>query len=291
MKKVLFVLLVFIVHLYSCKDDRINEVIEFKSMNGFYDENKPVEQIFLITSDSINSSLVGVYGTELNGFRDILQYPNGDSIPIPYEIRLIELYSYKDMILYKMPSISDDCLLESCGKIKITAWHNDTELELRIREKYPLILSSSPTKQGMHIFQGQHPNDKYGNWILSSDGSFINATTKYNLFTGKMGWQNCAQKRENIVTADISIKVEGTGVEYIDLFLLTDHYYSVLIGGNLSIKSAPIGQKASLIAMAKDQNNRYRLHKSIITVSEGLEVKLDMNIVTEAELLSILSRL
>ena len=278
--------------LASCNDDRINEEAEFQPMDEFYNEHKPQEQEFIIYSDTGSAPIVGESGTELWGYRNILQYPNGDTVPFPYSLKLIELYTYKDMIMYKMPTLSGNTILESGGEIKITAWHNGNELVLKPNEKYPLILSSTPAIQGMKVFHGDHPNNEYGDWKLATDGSAILINGgKYNMATAEMGWQNCAQNGASTGETNITLKVEGKGGEFIDLFLAMDNYHGLLKGNNLVIEDAPIGESATLIAMAKDQNGDYRLHKQEITISDNMEITLDMQVVTEGTLLSTLSGL
>lgn len=292
MKKLLLGLMACSLFMASCNDDRINEEAEFQPMDEFYNEHKPQEQEFVITSDTGDAPIVGLNRTELWGGRNILQYPNGDTVPLPYSLKLIELYSYKDMILYKMPTKSGTTILESGGEIKITAWHNGNELEVKPNEKYPLILSTSPTVSGMNVFHGNHPNNEYGDWNLASDGSVIVVNNaKYNIATAELGWQNCAQSGPASGETNITLKVEGKGGEFIDLFLSIDGYHGLLQGNNLVIKDAPLGQTATLIAMAKDQNDDYRLYKQVITITDNLEVTLDMQVVTEETLLSSLSSL
>lgn len=291
MRKILLGLFVATIALSSCNDDRINEEAEFQPMDEFFNENKPAEQEFVITSDTGSAPIIGASRTELWGFRNILQYPNGDTVPFPYSLKLIELYTYKDMILYKMPTLSGTTVLESGGEIKITAWHDGTELVLKPNEKYPLVLATTPTIAGMNVFQGDHPNNEYGDWNLASDGSTIVVNTKYNMATGKMGWQNCAQSGTTSGETNITLSVEGKGGEFIELFLTMNDYHGVLTGNNLVIENAPLGQSATLLAMAKDQNGDFRLHKQQITITQNMEVTLDMKIVSESALLSTLAGL
>lgn len=291
MKKTLLYLFVSAVVFTSCNDDRIDEEAEFQPMDEFYLEHKPEEQEFVITSDSGDAPIIGMHGTELWGGRHILEYPNGDTVPFPYSLKLIELYSYKDMILYQMPSLSGTTLLETGGEVKIRACHNGNELVVKQGEKYPLVLSTTPTKAGMKVFQGDHPSDVYGDWDLATDGSLVVDTGKYGLGLAKLGWQNCAQTGASTGEAVITFKVEGKGGEFIDLFLITEDYKGLLMGNNLVIRNIPIGEEVTVIAMAKDQNDDFRLHQQTLTITGDLEIELKMDVISEGGLLSQLGSL
>ncbi len=281
----------FLVVLSSCNDDRINEEAEFQPMDEFYNENKPEEQEFVITSDTGSAPIVGMEGTELWGFRNILEHRNGDEVQLPYSLKLIELYSYEDMILYRMPTLASTSILESGGEVKITAWESGKELVLKSGEKYPLVLATTATKAGMNVYHGDHPNNEFGSWDASFDGSIIIQAEKYQMHTAKMGWQNCGQAGSNNGTTDVKFSVEGKGGEFIDLYIALKDYQGLLKGNNLVVNHAPIGQNATIVAMAKDQNDEYRLHKQEIMITDGLEITLDMQVVSETALLSTLAGL
>lgn len=291
MKKLLLPILFSGIALVSCNKDRIEEEAEFQPMDEFYNEHKAEEQEFIIHSDSGSGPLIGKQLTELYGYRNILQYPNGDTVPFPYSIKLIELYTYKDMILYRMPSLAGTAITETGGEIKVRACHDGNELVLIPGKFYPAVLSTQPTQPNMKVYQGNHPNNEYGDWTLSSDGSTVLDTGKYALALGKLGWQNCAKIGTSGGLGKITLKVEGKGGEFINLFLAMENYHGLVKGNNLEIENAPLGQEATLIAMAMDQNGDFRLHKESITISANQTITLDMKVVSEAALLSELSGL
>lgn len=277
--------------LTSCKKDRIEETASFQPMDEFFENNKPPEQEFIITSDTGSGPIIGMNGTELYGFRNILQYPSGDTVPLPYSIKLIELYTYEDMILYQMPTLSGEDVLESAGEVKITAWHEGNELILIPGEKYPFKLSTTPPKSGMEVYHGNHPGDNFGDWELSADGSGVRTSTKYDVTTGLLGWQNIGQQGAKAGATNITFKVEGSGGEHIELFLVLKDYHGLLQGHNLVISNAPVGQEATIIAMAKNQDGDYMLHEQEVTITADLEITLDLKKVSETALLSTLSNL
>ena len=291
MKKIFLSLIVAATIVTSCNKDRIDEEPEFESMDAFFNKNKPQEQEFIITSDSGSGPVVGKDGTELWGFRDVLMYPNGDTIPFPYSLKLIELYTYKDMILFQMPSLSGTDILETGGEIKVRACHAGNELVVIPGKFYPVVLSTTPTVSNMKVYQGNHPNDEYGDWNLSSDGSSVADTGRYGLGLAKLGWQNCGKLGASAGTTDIIFTTDKQGGEFISLFLAGQNYHGMLQGSDLKIENAPIGESITVVAMAMDQNDNYYIHKQTITVTAGLTIPLTMNKVSEAALLSELGGL
>jgi len=291
MKKIFLSLIVASIAITSCNKDRIEEEPEFQSMEPFFNKNKPQEQEFIIESDSGRGPIVGKDGTELWGFRDILMYPNGDAVPLPYSLKLIELYTYKDMILFNMPSLSGTKILETGGEIKVRACHDGNELVVRPSKFYPVVLSTTPTVANMKVYQGNHPSNLYGDWNLSSDGSTIIDTSKYGLGLAKLGWQNCGKNGASNGTTSIDFTIDKAGSEFISLFVASKNYHGLLQGSNLKIENAPIGEIVTIIAMAMDQNDNYYLHKETITITNALTIKLNMNEMSEAVLLLQLAEL
>lgn len=290
MKNILIFLIVLSQLVFtSCNDDRLNEEAEFQPMDEFFSNNKPKEQEFVITSDDGNAPIIGANGTELWGGRDLLMYPNGDTVPLPYTLKLIELYTYKDMVLYKFPSTSSGSILETGGDIKVTAYHNGNALVVKNGEKYPVVMATQPTVNGMQPYTGDHPNNEFGNWSYDANDLLVD-TGKYGLGLASLGWKSPSQSK-SVSYTDITFKIEGKGGEFIELFLACKDYRALLQGSNLVIENAPIGANVTLFAMAKDQDEEFRLHKSTFVVTANMEIELDMKVVSEVALLGELQGL
>lgn len=291
MKNLSIIFCAAVMALTSCNKDRIDEDANFEPMDEFFTEHKPQEQEFIITSDTGDAPIVGMQGTELYGFRNILQYPSGDTVPLPYSIKLIELYTYGDMVLYEMPTVASEETLESAGEVKIRACHDGNELVLKPAAQYPFKLSTTPPQAGMKVYHGEHPGDKYGDWLLSTDGSAIRVTDKYEVATGKLGWQNIGKKASYEATTNINFKVEGSGGEHIKLFFASKDEHALLQGSNLVIPNVPGGKSGTIVAMAKNSKGEFLLFKKEILVTAGLEIDIDFNTVSEAALLSSIKNL
>ena len=82
----------------SCKKDRIEsqekQINDYQSMNNYFDTKKQHEQEFIIDTAG-TGPIVGNQGTKIYVSKDLLMFPNGDSVHWPYTVKLIELYTPK----------------------------------------------------------------------------------------------------------------------------------------------------------------------------------------------------
>lgn len=290
MKKIFYSVLFVALTMSSCNEDRIDEEAEFGPMDEFYNDNKPEEQEFEITSED-GGPIIGKEGTKLYGGRSILMHANTNDVSLPYTIKLIELYSYKDMILYNMPTTSSGNVTESGGEIKVTAFKDGEELFLKPNMKYAAVLSTTPTKTGMSVYDGTHPNNVFSNWTLNASSMVVDSSGLYGLLLSKLGWQNCAQSTSFNAHTDIEFTIDGKGGEFIDIFIVFNDFHGLIQGSNLTASKVPVGANATILAMAKDQNGDFRLHNQTLTITQDLKIKLDMKVVSEAALLNVLGNL
>ena len=123
-----FVLLASVIYS-GCSKERIDtrSLNKYNSPNTYLDSKKESEQEFTITADS-GGPIIGNQGTKLYGSRQCLQFPNGDTVALPYTIKLVELYGAKQMIYYQMPTVAGGTILKTDGEIRYRAFKNNTEL-------------------------------------------------------------------------------------------------------------------------------------------------------------------
>lgn len=290
MKKLFLPIAIALISLSSCNDDRINEETAFEPMDEFYNEHKPQEQEFIITSDS-GGPIVGNQGSRIYGHRHILQHANGDSVYLPYTVKLIELYSYKDMILYNFPTTSSDYVMTSGGHLKIRAIKDGEELVVRPGAYYGVVMSSSYTGP-KSVYTGTHTLDVFDDWSLAGNGSLVVDSSGYNaLGLTTLGWQSADAAMSATSYTDITFTIEGTGGENIDIFIVHNDFHGLIQGENLQAKNVMVGENVTILAMAMDQHGDFRVHKSTVTVTQNMEIALNMSVSSESSLLSMLGSL
>ena len=118
--KNIFCLAVFLTGLIlisACKKDRVPQD-DYESMDSFYDENQEEEQELQVDSGQNGDCVVAKKGTRICMARDALQDAGGTEVPsYPFQLKVIELYSIKDMILRRQPSTSGTTVLETSAEI------------------------------------------------------------------------------------------------------------------------------------------------------------------------------
>jgi len=107
----------------GCSKDRVDaedEKSSYKSANEYLDARKQAEQEYEITEDG-TGPIVAQQGTKVWAVKEKLMFPNGDAVTYPYTVKIVELYTPKDMIYYQMPSTSGLNLLTTAGEVRIKA--------------------------------------------------------------------------------------------------------------------------------------------------------------------------
>lgn len=280
--------------LLSCSKDRIEETKtdSFSSLDEFYDENKVEEQEFIINNEDSTGHITGNQGSEIYGGRSLFMFSNrADEVTFPYKIKLIELYKYDDIIFYQMPTPHSDGILNSGGEIRVRAFKDDEELVLKPTLHYIANFSSTATESDMKVFYGNLNGEKFSDWSMAADASSVAVTSgKYVASIYKMGWVTPAKNRTGN-KADITFTIDGSGGENIGLAIVFKDFHGVITGKNLKLTDVPVGESATIVAMAKDQDGNYRLHQQDITITGATTIKLDMKTVTKEALLSALDKL
>src|ERR1051326_4741803 len=95
--------LAFILWISACKKDRVPQD-DYQNMDSFYDDNKEQEQDFVIDTPG-TCPLTCLHGTRICVAADMFQFSDGTPITYPFNLKVVELYSIKDMLLWKLPSV------------------------------------------------------------------------------------------------------------------------------------------------------------------------------------------
>src|ERR1035437_3327122 len=188
----------------ACKKDRVQEksLYAYSSPNRYLNSKEQAEQTFVIDTNG-TGPIVGNQGTNIWMGKSCLMFPNGDSVYYPFTVKLVELYTPKDMIYYQMPNVASDTILETAGEIRLRAFKNGTELLLRPGCSDAVKMPNTAPTNYMRVFYGFQPSN-FVNWTdnpttLGVTGGFI---PSFGITAGgylgsisKLGWVNCDIKR------------------------------------------------------------------------------------------------
>lgn len=289
MKK-LFLIPIFALALYNCSTERIEpkkDLCEYENAEDFLEVNKTEEQVVEITEES-DAPLIGKQGTKISISKDILMFPNGDSVHLPYTVKLIELYSAKDMIYAQMPSMSDNTLLSTHGEIRLRAFKDDTELVLRPEKAWRLEIPNANPLQNMLCYYGDN-EDKGANWSNSHDTKFSTTANGYTADVVEMGWVSCAKTAiNNDNTLAYKFRSDSIDVSSLSKFIYIPNQHALMQVKGSESDQLPIESYIKIVCIGQQAETLYR-HYTTDTVSIDNTIELELKLSSESELTKLLN--
>lgn len=296
-----FAVLITVV-ISSCSKDRIDEeqsLNEYNSPNDYFDSKKQEEQEFVITSDSSSNPIQGNQGTKVWPGRSCLMYPNGDSVALPYTVKLVELYTPKDMIYYRMQTMAGDTILETDGEIRLRAFKDGTELMLRPGCSWPIMMPDPAPDNYMRVFYGFNTAN-YVDWTddpstLGVTTSYIpNFTTQADGYLGttvRLGWINCDYRRGSNVNHHLSFVSSTDILTNVAIFIYFPATKTVMQVFNQNSFSIPDNSAVKIVAVGVDGSGTLFSFTQNMTVSASSSVEVTMAATTDAALTAVLDGL
>lgn len=271
--------------LFSCSKDRITEDT-FSSMDEYYQENRPEVQEFEITNEDTDQPIVGKDGSLLYPHSSIFEDSLSRSISVPYTVQLVELYTYKDMIFFEVPSKYPGAVLDVAGKVWVNALKDGGQLAIKTGSQFPILLNTEATADTKSGFHGGIELEGFAGWATASNGTFVSRVdtiqpAKYLLGIGTLGWNTAADIQNAAGTTNIEFEIEANGGENIDLWFVSHDYKGCIRGSNLQIADVPVGVNGTVLAMAMDQDKNIRFFKKGITVQNAMSIDLEMDVIEE----------
>ena len=285
----------------GCKKDRV-EQDDYESMDSFYNENQEEEQELQVDSGSSNSCVVAKKGTIICMDRDALEDANGVEVPsYPFQLKVIELYSIKDMILRRQPSTSGTSILETTAEIKVRPFKDGNEVYLKSGERYILATDTFPSTIPNMISYYGASTGVVGDWtntISSIIPGFVDTLSTVNISSGcyvltpaTTGYVSAARAITTNTTTPITFTVTGNNTQNIEIYLSFSSFKSVMKVTNLVSAPVPVGQEVTLIAFGKRQKNEYVIHLQTFTVTSNLQIPLNMQVTSKSGILAALETL
>ncbi len=296
-KKILFALVCTLTSLLffnACKKDRVPQD-DYQDMDSFYSDNDEEEEEIQVDSGSGPCDIVAKKGTHFCVTRDMLQDANGNDIPnYPFTIKVVELYSIKDMILNRWPSVSGTSILETSAEIKMRPFKNGNEAFLKSGRAYWMQTAAlSSTSSGMSVYYGTS-NSGNNNWAAATDtlSTVTQFPSYYKVTPSVTGYVSAAKVHPSTAAyTPISITVAGSNTQNIQVFVKFNNFKSVMRITNLVSIPVPVGESVTLVAFAKKQTNDFVLDQQTFTVATGQQINLNMQVISESGLLAALSAL
>jgi hypothetical protein len=277
----------------SCSKDRIDQeekLNEYNQMDDYYDTKKQEEQIFEI-DNSGEGPVIGNQGTKLWISNEKLMYANGDSVHLPYTLKLIELYTPKDMIYYQMPTISNGKLLTTVGEIRIRAFKNEEELVLRPDETWTVEMPNSDPESDMKIYYGVE-NTSFVDWIANPAGDFNTTSYGYIGEIKKLGWIACGKDASNSTSlTNYSFTSATDNLQFVSIFIYLPDSKSLMQVYNQTSGALPLGENIKIILMGINDSTQLFSYYQETQVSSNNQVDVTLTSISDPDLTAILDAL
>jgi hypothetical protein len=274
----------------SCSDERIepkNNKTEYESAEEYLESKKQLEQEYEITEEGQNP-LIGEEGTKIYGSKDLLMFANGDSVDFPYTIKLIELYTPKEMIYAEVSSIENNSLLTTHGEIRIRAYKDGEELVLRTNKSWQVEIPNNTPQTDMLIYYGTDSDSKV-NWTNSTT-TFETTTYGYQGSITKLGWVSCAQQAyESATTIDYYFVSDSISFNNLSVFIYLPEYEGLM--QVFDQKSAPlfIGAEMKILILGKQGDELFSFYLEDTVSSDENTIEVLLQSTTDSEVTSILN--
>ncbi len=287
--------------IFGCSKDRIEnpELNSYNSPNEYLDSKKQEEQEYIIDTNG-TCPLIAKQGTNLCIAKNCLQLQGGDSVYFPYTLKIVELYTAKDLIYYQMASMSNGSILETEGTIRVRTFKDDKELALRNGCSYYVKMPSNAPKNYMRSFYGFDSSSLID---YTDDPSTLGVSTPYTpVFSDtaqghsnnivKFGWLNCGKMHISSSTYQLTFTSTVDDLTNVAIFIYLPATKTIMQVRNLVSDSIPDGAEANIIAIAvKSGINDLYYFNSTITVNASQSIDVTMESTTDADLTKVLDNL
>jgi hypothetical protein len=289
--------------LVKCSKQRIQSVKTYNPVSTYLDIKKQTEQEFIIDSTG-NGPIVGKQGTKIWGGKQCLQFPNGDSVKWPFTVKLVELYTAKDMIYYQMPTVAGGAILKTDGEIRLRAFKNGTELQLKTSPcSFQIEMPNASPQANMRVFYGINASSASTNYVDWTDNPanvgvttnlsplFTTTTAGYQASVAKLGWINCDMITGSGNSFSVTFTSSTDDLTNVGLFVYLPATKTVIQAYNKQTVLIPSGIAIKMLAIGVDASNNLFSYYKETTITANLTEDIKLDPITDADLTTRLDKL
>ena len=290
--------------IIACSKERIEpaSLNAYNSPNSYLDSKQQPEQEFEIDSAGGSCPLIGNQGTKICSAKPCLMMPNGDTVAYPFKIKLVELYKPKDMIYYRVPTISNGNILETDGEIRLRAFKGTTELQFKPGACYAQIdMPNAAPKNNMRVFYGYTSSSPFVDFTDNPTTAGAATTLLNPVFSvtsygyqnqiAKLGWINCGRIASSTSQSALTFASTVDELTNVAIFVYLPATKTVIQAHNLTTDLIPNGSSAKIVAIAVDASNTLFSFNQNLTVNSNQQIDITMTSTTDAALTALLDGL
>jgi hypothetical protein len=222
-------------------------------MTYYFDSKKQDEQEFVIDTAGTDP-IVGNQGTKIWPDKEKLMYANGDSVQWPYTVKLIELYTPKDMLYYQMQNVSSNNYFSCKGEVRVRALKNGEELVLRPNESWDIEMPATTPIDNVKVYYGDKTSE-IANWNSSAE-IFTTTTTGYHTGIAPLGWTAAGLGMSNELGITTSFTSTTDNLETVHIFMYLPSKESLIEVFNQQSIGLPTNEDVKIIIMAIDKSGK-----------------------------------
>lgn len=286
--------------IISCSKERVQQqptLNTYNSPNTYLDSKKQTEQEFDIDSTG-SGPIVGNQGTKIWIGKQCLMFPNGDSVVYPFKIKLVELYTPKDMIYYQMPTVASGNILETDGEIRLRAFKNGIELVLKPNPCYSQIeMPNAAPKNYMKVhygFNNTNWTDNPASLGVTSSLNPIFSQTSYGYLAqiAKLGWINCGVNAASSPSSALTFTSSVDDLTNLAIFVYIPGKKTVMqVPASLVSDQIPNGTNVKIVIIGVDGSGTLFSYDQQLTVNSNTQIDVTMASTTDAALTTLLNNL
>lgn len=281
----------FSIFYFSCSKQRTEAQLNtYSPVNSYLNSKEQPEQTFVVDSTG-NGPIVGKDSTKIWPSKQCLVYPNGDSVHFPFTIKLVELYTAKDMIYYEMPTVSAGTILRTDGEIRLRAFSGTTPLSLRPSPcGYQIQMPCAAPQSGMDAFYGTTTNN-HPDWTSTPSTLFTANTASYTAYIQILGWINCGKLAGSSANSTLTFTSTTDDLTNVGIFIYIPATKTVMQAYNSTTTAIPNGSAVKIVAIGVNASGNLFSFYQTQTVSSNSTISITLSATTDAALTTLLNGL
>ncbi len=268
----------------NCSKDRVDpeDLIAYESINDYFDLKKQPEQEYLIY-DTGTCPLTCQQGTEICIGRGLIELSNGDTISAPFTLKVVELYSAKDMIYYQLPSVSNGEIMETHGELRVKACKDGTPLQLKSGATVQLDFPNNNPQPGKTTFYGVE-NATFVDWTTTPTTACDTTSSGYQTNIQELGWVNCGALAGGTPNFKLTFSSLVDNLENVGIFVYIPATNTVIQAYDQETGSIPSGTSLKVIAIAIDASGQLYSYAQALTLSADTDIDVTLVSISETAL-------
>ena len=285
--------LVFVGTLSHCSKDRVEapKLNSYAAPDKFQNDNKQQEQVYIINKGGA-CPLKCTQGSQICIDSSNVTFANGKDATYPFTLKVVELYTAKDMILYNVSNASGTRQLSTAGAFRLRAFVGNDELSVKTDKSFNLTTKTlTPIDAAMKVYYGAAAGNLV-NWGAGASGSVVVKPTNYVINVGQSGWVAASHPFAYTGgSGTVNFTSTKDDLTNVAKFIYFDNAKSLMLVNGTTAAGVPVGEHATIICFALNASGSLFYFTKSLTTGSSNSIDVTMQPTSEAALLTFLGTL